>query len=189
MQIETYEIEEVKGELGNLAADSEAIELAKKLNLTGQISLSDTNTDTRFPYPQMTKEQHLIFKTLFPESSPVESFKGGIIPLRVLQVIAFCKDFPQTKYMEVWHSRLYREDPILTGREDNYRGDVYLLARWGESLLSFDALAKKAMPLIKATYTKNIKEALEKLQLRLRTIDESLPEIIHDGDIPSFYIS
>jgi len=49
MQVETYEIEEIKDELGIMAADSEAGDLIEKLGLEGQKKLFNGETVTRMP--------------------------------------------------------------------------------------------------------------------------------------------
>lgn len=144
MQVETYEIEELKGECENLAADSEAVELIKKLGLTGQSELVEPNSETRFPYPMLTIEQHNVFKLVCPVETRLEAFKGGIIPLRVLQVAAFCKEMPQIHHLEVWHPANVRDDPILIGKIREYSSEGFLLARWGEHLKPFDELRKEA---------------------------------------------
>jgi hypothetical protein len=150
MQVETYEIEEVKGELGTMAADSEAIELCQKLGLTGQLSLTDEKTETRFPYPKLSAVQSTVFHALFPQETKLEEFSSGIIPLRVLQVAAFCKEQPLLKRLVIWHPEDIRKDPILLGRTAEYGGDYYLLARWGDALESFEKLQEKALPIIEA---------------------------------------
>lgn len=145
MKIETYEIEEIKSsEASLMAADSEAIELIEKLGLKGQSSLLNKDTATRFPYPKVTAVQEFVFKQNFPQATALEQFSSGIIPLRVLQVAAFCKQFPQTAYLEVWHPIDVRKDPVLVGRDSRWSSESYLLARWGEALEPFEQLQAKA---------------------------------------------
>lgn len=190
MNIETYEIEEVKGEMGNLAADSEACELIKKLGLEGQQTLVDPSSDTRFPYPKMTSQQALVFSTCFPEVSDIKNFRQHIIPLRVLQVAAFCKDHPSVHHLEVWSAGSVKEDPILVARTAQYGGDTFLLARWGEALASFDALKKKSATMLRAKRFKELKKAEQDVKGALECVDSYVENAVETGDYraPSFYI-
>lgn len=176
MQIETYEIEEVQGELGKMAADSEAIELCQKLGLSGQLELADPNTDTRFPYPRLTAVQEVVFKALFPQETTLEKFNSGIIPLRVLQVAAFCKDQPMIKRLVVWHPQDVKKDPVLLGSDSSYGGPYFLLARWGDALQPFEKLQEMALPIIKASMKEKaaeIRESLESFERRIDTLSKT----------------
>lgn len=188
MQIETYEIEEVKGEFGNMAADSEAIELIGRLELEGQQKLTCTDTATRFPYPRLSASQAVVFGALFPQKTSVRSYSQGIIPLRVLQVVAFCKDMPQTKCLKVWHAASVKEDPILIGSPGEYSNEEYLLARWGDSLLPFDELKAKALPLIVNNFTLDLTKAKQKLDSYMATAKELAARYLETGDKPTWNI-
>ena len=179
MQIETYEIEEVTGELGTMAADSESIELIEKLGLDGQKRLCDKVTDTRFPYPVISEKEALVYGVLFPQKTRVEEYRSGVIPLRVLQVVAHVRQFDFIKRVEVWHPTDVRDkDPVLVAvKKDNqydWRDDsTFILARWGESLQSIDVLAAKASKVWAAT----IKAHLLQIQGAVKTELESLESI------------
>jgi len=187
MQIETYEIEEIKAsDASTMAADSEALELCEKLGLKGQQALANPETATRFPYPRLESRQALIFGLCFPKKTPLADYRDGIIPLRVLQVAAYCKqsDFPGAAYMEVWSANVPSEDPILVCRTGPYNSDNYLLARWGESLKSLDALAKQAAPILKAKLQRTLTECLNRAQSKLDTLDSLVAEAMQTGDMP-----
>lgn len=148
MHIETYEIEEVTGELDVMAADSEALELCNKLGLAGQIALADKKTDTRFPYPRMTMADIAVYGTLFNARTEIKEYKAGIIPLRVLQVAAFCREHPLIKKLEVWHPKIVKDDPILVASTRDYgEGELYLIARWGNALEPIAKLIERARPI------------------------------------------
>lgn len=191
MKIETYEIEEVKGsEASTLAADGEALILIEKLGLKGQQQLlSSDGTGTRFCYPIMTKLEALVYGTCFPMKTELTAFAVEIIPIRVLQVAAFCKDFPQTAWLEVWHPATSKVDPVLVGRRSHYSGDNYLLARWGNALDSFEVLTERARKI----YAENAKLKVMKLQSELevmaKNMEYSIAKAFVDGDEPSFYLN
>lgn len=190
MKIETYEIEEIKNsELSTMAADSEAIELIEKLGLAGQKQLLNPETASRFPYPALTKLQELVFTCLFPQKTTLHEFGNEIIPLRVLQVAAYCRDFKQTFWLEVWHSAIAKQDPILIGRSGQWSGQQYLLARWGDALLTFEELVIKARPI----YEGQCKAKLQKIRSAVITKEAELPAEIEQalltGEAPSFYFN
>lgn len=151
MKIETYEIEEVAGELDNMAADSEALKLCRKMGLESQLTMSDKTTDTRFPYPKMTTQEALIYGILCPVKTPIEKYDASIIPLRVLQVAAFCREHPIVKRLEIWHPAVVRNDPVLVAWDSTYAGNCFILARWGNVLEPLEKLIELARPLLLAT--------------------------------------
>lgn len=147
--VETYEIEEIKGEAETMAIDHEAIEIVERLGLEGQKTLSNKVTVTRMPYPEMTDDQEFVFSILFPEKQKIEEYDSGIIPIRVLQVIAFCKDNHFFDSLRIWHSAKRKDkDPVLVGyikdKETSWREKSYVLARWGDALLPFEELMAQA---------------------------------------------
>lgn len=147
MKVETYEVEEISNELGVMAADAEAAELIEKLGLDGQRSLLHTETCTRFPYRKMSPVELKVFSSLFPVRQKLEEYRAGIVPIRVLQVAAFCKENAPDDMkggLHVWHTGVAKEDPILVGHTSGYGGEFYLLARWGEALATMDEMMTKA---------------------------------------------
>lgn len=151
MQVETYEVEKIEQtEMQALAADGEAALLIEQLGLEGQKTLMTPETKELIPYRVMTKEEHIVFKALFTERSRVEDYKAGPIPLRVLQVASHARtlELPDFAYLQVWYPKQGIDDPILVARKDSYTDPIYLLARWGDSLLPFKELASKAEALL-----------------------------------------
>lgn len=173
MQVETYEIEDASSEASQLANDAAALELIEQLNLTGQKEQSNKNTLSRSPYREMLQEEHIVFKALFDRSCPVEQYKAGIIPLRVLQVIAHAKQLGLYRKLEVWYPRTARvDDPVLVGfvGPNDYTGEWYLLARWGKALLPFEQLKKEAMELLRAERIEAAKEVIGKCEELLKRL-------------------
>lgn len=192
MQIETYEIEEVKGEMGNLAADSEACELIKTLGLEGQQSLVDGKTDTRFPYPEMSKKEHFVYGNTLPIRTDVSKYNAGIIPLRVLQIIAYAKTVPMITGLEIWHPESAKEDPLLVGKakhENGYSTIFYVLARWGDTLLPFASLEVKAKAAYKAKLINKLKAIKTEVDGALTRVEDIVNEKLESGEnsLPTFY--
>lgn len=156
MQIETYEIEEIKNsEASSMAADSFAIELCEKLGLVGQQKLWNPETGDRIQFPRITKLQSLVYETLFPQKAKVQAFETEVIPLRVLEVLEKAKQSGMFIRFDVWHNPTRKEDPILvahTGTPNPQSWDAnyatitgtFLVARWGEALAPFADLCKEA---------------------------------------------
>lgn len=187
MQIETYEIEEIKSsEAATMAADAESLELVERLGLQGQKALANPETATRFPYPRMSSRETLIFGLCFPKHTKLSEFRDGIVPLRVLQVAAYCKEsaFDGAAYMEVWSTNVPSQDPILVCRSGPYNNDNYLLARWGESLKSLDDLAKQAAPILKAKIQRTLNDAARRVQEKLESLDSLIEEAMLTGEAP-----
>jgi len=180
MEIQTFEIEEVKGELDNMAADSEAMEICRKLDLAGQLGLATPN-ETRFCYPRMTDQEFMIYSLMLPEQTPIGKYRGGIIPLRVLQVAAFCKDFPQTAHLEVWHPKIVKDDPLLVGRPNSYSSEYYLLARWGAMLEPLEKLVDKARPMWVAATRVKLDEIRAKVDGWEKALDNMATDAMLNG--------
>ena len=147
MIVETYEIEEyTSSEASTMAADAESIDIATRLGLTGQLSLSDGDTLTRQPYGLMTAEQAYVYEHHCPVKTKLEEYTASIIPLRVLQVAALCREQDFFKSLYVWHPKVVTSDPVLVGytKDNYYSGEPYLLARWGATLDSYPKLLAAA---------------------------------------------
>lgn len=171
MQVETYEVEELFTEQGDKETiEKEAIGLIEKLDLEGQQSLISADSegkDQRIPYPKMKAEEERVFLTLYPVKSKVNKYSAGIIPLRVLQIIAWGKDIFES--MEVWHARVADPDPVLVGLLD---GDTFLLARWGNALRPWKELQEEAKEHLLQTWTrkaKNLKAECEQFLIGLES--------------------
>jgi len=189
MKVETYEIEEINAsEASTMAADSEAIELIEQLGLSGQKTLISPEAATRFPYPLMSAAQLAVFSTLFPDKVEAKEYRQGIIPLRVLQVIAFCKDLPQCHYLEIWHAHAVKEDPILVGRAQQYGSQNYLLARWGDALPTFDEMKVKAALVLAPRLVNEMNRAKAKIDGYISGINEIVAVYLETGDKPSYNV-
>lgn len=185
MKVETYEVEQENTEIAQLAADGESAMLIEKLGLNGQKTLMNTDTGTMLPYRLITKEENAVFSTLFPIKTRIEEYKSGPIPVRVLQVAAFVKELGRSdmKILEVWHPEDAKDDPVLVAREESWRGTIYLLARWGQALLSFDELREKAVEKLKAVCVGKLKKARAEVESELAHVEDSIRAKMADGDV------
>lgn len=188
MLVETYEIEETQSEAATLAADSESIELIERLNLIGQLGLTDTKTATRFPYRKMTKREADVYGVLCPRRARLESYSDGIIPVRVLQVAAHANETGFLKSMEVWFpENADIKDPVLVGMREakNEHGwndtERYILARWGEVLEDLSTLAIEATKLVRSKLKAKLQSVRREVEFDLAALEGD--EIPLDKDI------
>jgi hypothetical protein len=192
MQIETYECEELKSsEATTMAVDAEAIELIEKLGLKGQKSLTNKETLTRDPYREMTKLELYVWRSMCPETTKLDEYRLSPLPLRILQVAAYANELSIYDYLEVWHPRQVKDDPILVGvpKGEKYGHKRHMLARWGETLMSFSDATARA----KEKYAMQFKAQLNKLEREIELVKHNLSGRIDEGfleesfDLPSWY--
>lgn len=186
MQVQTYEVEEITGELGIMAADAESIELCEKLGLAGQKKLSDPQTGTRVPYREITAEEKAIFEACFPNKTKLEDYSDGIIPLRVLQIVSHCKESEMFSSYQVWHPQRGQTDPVLVAfrshRPPGWSFDTtstYLLARWGDALDSIDVLREKAKKILVVKWGSKLQSAKSEAEQAIANIDARVNEHVH----------
>lgn len=188
MNVETFEVEEIQGELGNMAADSEAAEIISKLGLNGQAGYLNQESCTRFPYRLMTPAEHTVYSLVFPVREKLEAYSAGIIPLRVLQVAAWVRENPAQDMkagIYVWHTGVAKEDPVLVGHTANYGGQFYLLARWGDALPSWEELTAKAKRIWIAKAKARISKEISQWNMDRESLDSLATELFETGDIKS----
>ena len=189
MEIETYEILETPDAGGGVAEEEriQMVELADKLGLAGQkkLLLPSENGQTQvFPYKLMTKEEEHVYETLFPVKTEVHDYNEQAIPLRVLQVAAHALTFVPhvVKHnVRVWHERGSKDDPLLVAHNESYGGKLWLLARWGSALDTFERLKKKATEILRVRKTKAFRDRIEDAEKNIRNLDDTIASYL-DGD-------
>jgi hypothetical protein len=158
MEVETYEVislDEQGGDIINETVSEEALALIESLGLGGQKALVERHTaddgeevETRWPYRVLTAEETNIFATLFPVRTPIAKYQDGPIPLRVLQVAAHAKEMGLALFVLHPENGVRMDDPVLVGeragRVRTWERERFLLARWGDELVSLDELRAKA---------------------------------------------
>jgi hypothetical protein len=116
-------------------------ELYTELGLTGQLAEQGKSP---IPYEPLNSRMALVFNTLCPTETTIESFNFGVIPLEVLEEIALCKK-------EGYFQKLYIQyddevkDPIIIGETGfHYAYDEHYNRRDGE--FATEQEAKNAYP-------------------------------------------
>lgn len=168
MLVETYEVTETLAD-GSLEFEQEQVQLIEKLELEGQLKLVSTGEAEEknlFPYRKMSQEEKIVYETICPEKTPLESYTSSAIPLRVLQVAMHVKSFQRGK-LNVWSTTNSDvKDPVLTLEiKEGYTYQYWLLARWGEVLESFEKLKAKAFQILRNSRLELYKDMKDKLDL------------------------
>lgn len=182
MKIETYEIEPASTEIESLANDGEARLICEKLGLEGQLSLSNNESRTVFPYRVMTTLEQRVFQIHCPYQTKLQNYKSDAIPVRVLQVAAHATDCGFLHHIKVWHPREARLDPILVGHAGEYSGTLYLLARWGEVWKDWAVLLREAKAAWMLTRKAKLDKALKEVQSHQQTLQADADLFFSEAD-------
>jgi hypothetical protein len=118
--------------------------LVKELELEGQESLAE-GTKNPIPFRLLTSQAERIVNLLCSEHSDVKTFNKVPIPMEVLALYGWVIREGWFEKVEVWHEK-YGTDPFLVGLTNAKRseGALYLIARWGDEDITWDALEQKA---------------------------------------------
>lgn len=164
MKIETYEEAAFTDSASGLAIEGEMLNLIEELGLEGQKNISTGNeTGNICPYRKMTAIEQKAFKLAFPHETKMENYREGVIPLRVLQVAKHAKEW--LPRITVWHPEPGNPDPLLVGYEKaDWGGTPFILARWGDALMTFEEICQKAKRALVSKLRKEHIEAESKLR-------------------------
>lgn len=181
--IEVYEVEARTPQEN----EAEHIELLASLGLTGQMDLvakSEGGVAVN-PYRAMDDADKRVVKALCPQECKISDFKREVIPFRVLELAA-------NALANKWFTELrvcYTEnnaDPFLVGvveermqySSTNPDAGTYmaerarfLIARWGDELMSWPDLVKRAKEIWKAEKTAELHNKIVESQACLDSID------------------
>jgi hypothetical protein len=189
MEVETFEATELD-EFGCAEDRDEAERLVYELGLEGQDRfLGKDDSSSGNPYRKMSSEEFTVYSALMTQRTELHRFSDGPIPLRILQVAHHAKDFFGSIF--VWHCpNADIKDPVLVGVNGNqFNGEFFLLARWGDVLIPFDQLRSLASKIKRAEAMAACRDAIERATARLRSI-ENTPEdtfILSGMKAPSYY--
>jgi len=171
MAIESFLIDEVE----NLITDCEDLDkwqaLVDEVGLEGQKELQSGDGKSPVPFPPMTTEMIRVYQTLCPNHNSVNRYSGTTIPLRVLSLLALCKQEQYFKTIQVWYAE-DKPDPIAVGYiENEWSGVPYLIARWGDELASFPELKALAIKRKIETATNELKQVKIKVSAMIEHIE------------------
>jgi hypothetical protein len=182
MQIETYEIQLAPSEASGLAMEGASLELIEKLGLVGQKNISkDGNIN---PFRAMEQREMVVYGALCPEKCDIKKYAVDNIPLRILEIADRAMNTGLYARIEVWYPKEARiDDPVLVGvvqQKHEYSGGgtwttdkLYLLARWGKMLPSFEQCEAMALDMLKKKTMSYINKVLVKAKMAKDILMES----------------
>lgn len=208
IQIEEFGVSETSpatglGEFADPVAAERFKVLAEKNGLKGQIALlqkvqiatvvdPDAKPDEFVPtFRQMTREELFVWQAVLPTKTDIASYRGEPMPLRVLEILD--REKPRWFAMEIWSPAPGSIDPLLVGYDrasyGNYRGEPHAIVRWGESLVPFADLTRKALVEFKVKSIRALKLAMDTVKRDLATaegIDPNDSVVPIDTSAPEF---
>jgi len=176
MAVEVYLEEELSELVSDVEKNDEWKKKAEELGLKGQVQLAGGEKASPIPFPPMDKIKLNVYHVLCSEYTNVENYSGSTIPLRVLSMIALCRQEGYFETLEVWHNER-TADPILVGYpKSRWNGNPFLIARWGDELRSFPELLE-----IAKKKWRELREA--KLKTFLATLDADSSRWANGDDV------
>jgi len=180
LAVETFEVLELTSS-GDITQTEETLRLISDLKLKGQQSLVNKDSKSIFPYRKITQQERNIYLTLCARSVKLEEYDDEVIPVRVLQVIAHAKDL--FKELRIWCPENGDKcDPILVGTKVNpertYIDETFLLARWGNELLSLEELIPKVTEKVKAKLQTKLAASKSKMENDQLCVDSAIKEFV-----------
>jgi len=191
MQTETYLIDECL----ELIEDPEKLDdwhrLVKEMDLEGQKSVASGECSP-VPFERMNEADDIIFSKVFPRKVDLHTFNDCAIPLTVLSVVALCEKEKYFETIEVWTNPT-DDDPVVVGRRKmkGKYGEVtakYLLARFGNALLPFEAIKEKAREILVKERKARLNKARVKLEGLIGSCEVDVDLAVTTGDNPESYI-
>jgi hypothetical protein len=175
LQIETYGCDETQAE--PIEASEEAVRLCEELGLEGQSEFAKVDGDEmtrRNPYRKMTADELYAYQTLCPQEYLLEDYSNSPIPLRVLETIAYAKQFFEV--IQIWDKASAEvKDPVVVGfvnEGDKWsKSKAMIIARWGEVLETPSVLFKQAIKANKARLIEEAKVAVAESKAALERIN------------------
>lgn len=203
MQVETFEVlsigTDANGHPYNEVVSEEALALVESLGLAGQQRLlavapaGDTDTTvTRNPWREITNEERAVYRAVMPQTTRLEDYAVGPIPLEVLRIVPSARELFDR--LEVWHPAVQSDDPVLVGimkdvPPNEWRTRTFLLARWGDVLVPFDALREKARVAIKSAMALNVRQGMHAIRALEETLDEAIEAHLRGFNQGGVYVS
>ena len=177
--IEVYEVE------SPTLAENEAqhLELLASLGLTGQMGLiaKEGNGTAINHYRAMDEADKRLVKALCPNECKLDEFDREVVPYRVLEIAANATKNGWFNELRVCYTD-NNPDPFLVGivtkEHKRYDGTTvmledkrFLIARWGDELMSWPDLLKRAKEIWKAENTASLKNAIVEATAKLESLE------------------
>jgi hypothetical protein len=181
VQIETYQVEDA--EWPGDEVDKEAyLALAEKIGAKKQVDL--VNDEGAIPFQRMSDAVKHTWKAFCPGQHRLAEFSDSMIPMRVMKLLDHCIEKKYFGHIEIWTESETNPDPVAVG----YMGNDarYLLARWGEALLSWPEVVKKAREKWIAKRTNECNAKAAECQSRIDKIENDADTYFGGGYVSEY---
>lgn len=146
--VKVLTFEDIYGEgMSPKASDPQEVEefnsLAQELGLNNLVLDKEANPE-QIRLPKLNPYESQVYHVLCPRTIRIEDYKEEM-PIRVLKALKLAKDMVPDDYDFFIMKAGQDPDPILVAKRYSFSDDnTILIARWGEELLDFPSLAKRA---------------------------------------------
>ena len=173
MAVEIYLEPELSEMVGSEEVTSEWKQLAEELGMEGQLKLitpksSGENDKNPSPYIHMNKKAENVFAILCPEVVDYKKYDKSTIPREVLKEIALAEKEQFFDKICIWYDDA-SPDPLVVGyiKVGNYEFVKHMIARFGDEVLPFEVLERKAIDRLKKRITDKLKTTLASIDSRV----------------------
>lgn len=185
--VQTFIVEESK----ELIYDSDSIqewkEKCESLGLSEQLALASEDKSP-MPFEFMNTVQMRVYETICPMKQDYKKYNKTAIPLEVLSLIALAEKEHYFEKIEIWYDDK-APDPIAVGliKENTYSFRNYAIARWGDSIRSFDELKDKAMELYKNSTILSLKRKIAESESLLKQVENNTA-LYFDAQVENYHV-
>ena len=178
VQIETYEVEDA--EWAGDEIDKEAyVALAEKIGAKKQVELVET--EGAIPFQRMSDAVKNTWIAFCPSRHGIDAYAEAMIPMRVMKLAEHCIDKGYFEKIEIWAESETNPDPVMVGIAEGLSRGYYLIARWGESLMSWPEIVKEAREKWMKTRTNDLNATITDAQGKLGRIDADADKYFNGG--------
>jgi len=176
----------VEGAIG-LVTEAEELdrwkELVSELGLAEQEKLVNKGSEP-VSFRCMSNEEWEVYKAVLPTEVGFADYGRDMIPIRVLELGALAARQFEPDWLKIRYTA-EGPDPILYAMDPGERYSAnpnrYLIARWGEVLLSFSELRKRAKEILVEKSRASLMKAKTEIEIELQDL-EGRAEKVLSGD-------
>jgi hypothetical protein len=173
MAVEIYLEPELLEMVGSEEVTAEWKQLAEELGMEGQLKLiasksSEENDKNPSPYVHMNKKAENVFAILCPEVVDYKKYDKSTIPREVLKEIALAEKEKFFDKICIWYDDA-SPDPLVVGyiKVGTYEYVKHMIARFGDEVLPFEVLERKAIDRLKKRITDKLKATLASIDTKV----------------------
>lgn len=173
MAVEIYLEPELEEMIGSEEVTAEWKQLAEELGMEGQLKLITPKSGEEVdknpsPYIHMNKKAENVFAILCPEVVDYKKYGKSTIPRDVMKEIAFAEKLQCFDKICIWYDDA-SPDPLVVGyiKVAPYEYVKHMIARFGDEILPFEVLEKKAIERLKKRITDKLKATLTSIDTKV----------------------